>query len=224
MQILTDSEKQEIMDTNHLLIEDRYTKEQIIHAENLRKELRETGYEHTHLSEELRAEKEGSLLRLNKVQAKLSELHIALRDAPPKPISPTEAITEIADLLQRRIYFEYATAKRRFLKYCDADSVVAVCLKDMMVCRARALFFMPLQMELTCKPDIEKLREVMEEVNKRITDTCSSNPTDPVGMYNQEAALRVMQETCLVGIFDMLNDIFVGVEVWEMIYIGEKNE
>lgn len=75
-----------------------YTKEQIICAENLREELREAGYEHTRLSEELRiSEKEGALLKLNKVQAKLSELHMALRDAPPKPISPDEAITEIEE-------------------------------------------------------------------------------------------------------------------------------
>lgn len=193
-----------------------YTKEQIICAENLREELREAGYEHTRLSEELRiSEKEGALLKLNKVQAKLSELHMALRDAPPKPISPDEAITEIDDLLQRRIYFEYASAKKRFLKYCDADSVVAVCLKDVMVNRAKASFFMSLRMELTRNPDIEKLRGVTEEVSKRIMDIHSSIPTDPVEMYSQEAAIQVMQETCLVGIFDLINDIFIGVEVWE---------
>lgn len=211
-----------------------YTKGQILQAEELRKEIREVRWEHTLFFngvEDAAGDKKEYLLRkLNKIRTRLSELNEDMLIVSPLPINPSQAINDLNGLYQQDFHDPYVWSRKRFIVCCKTDPDVAISffLQDMMLARAKASFFMPLQMGLYQGLDIDKLRNVITEIKEQImkeqimkepdvSDSFSPERT-LIDVYRHNAALQIMgKDMCFISIFDRMNAIFAGVEVWQIL-------
>lgn len=209
-----------------------YTKDEILHAIELRNEQSELRKEHDSLSEEKHTAKGGkkaSLTRqLKKAHTRLLELNVILLDLAPPPLEPEEAIVEISAIVQV-VQGTYDEAKARFMEHCVDNPSYAIkyCLENMMIAGAKADFLKYIHKTLQSDlANLDALKKVVEDTRERImnehvlrVDSLStSRESNLVDEYKHEAAIQLMQKRmAFTNVFDQMNLIFTGVEVRQIL-------
>lgn len=209
-----------------------YTKDGILHAIELRREQDELRIEYDLLAAEKHTAKGGkksSLTRkLKKAHTRLLELNAALRDAPPSPREPDEAIVEIGAIIQI-IQDTYESAKATFMKHCqdNPDYAIKYCLENMMIAQARVHFFRyVVKMIESESMTLSSLRRSVHDTRERImnehvlnVDSLStSRENNLLNEYKHEAAVQLLQKRmAFTSVFDQMDSIFTGVDTWRIL-------
>lgn len=212
-----------------------YTKDEILHAIELRKEQSELRKEHELLVAEkhtaIGGKKAGLTRKLKKVYTRLLELNAALCDAPPSPLEPNEAIVAIGDVIQL-ILGTYDSAKATFMEHCaeNPDYAVKYCLKNMMIAGAQVDFLRYISKVLKSEPanpdGLVVLKKtvgdtkdrIMNEYVLNVNSLSTSKESNLLDEYKREAAVQLMQKRmAFTSIFDQMDSIFAGVEVWQIL-------
>ncbi len=213
-----------------------YTKDEILHAIKLRNERIELRKEHESLEAEGRrakgSKKSGLTRKLNKVHTRILELNAALRDAPPSPLKPDEAIAEIRDIVQF-ILGTYDSAKAQFMEECatNPDYAIKYCLENMVITKAKVDFLRHISKVLqsdclhldTLKKVVGDTRErIMNEHVLNVDSLSTSRESNLLDEYKHEAAIQLMQKRmAFTNVFDQMDNVFTGVEVWQILNESE---
>lgn len=208
-----------------------YTKDEILHAIELRSEQVGLHKEHESIAIAKHIAKGGeksSLTRkLKKAHTRMLELNAALLNAPPLPLKPDEAIVKIGIIVQS-IQAAYESARASFMEHCatNPDYAVKYCLEDMMVTKAYVDFFRHIDKVLQSGPDLDALKKVvgdtreriMNEVVLNVASLSTSRESNLLDEYKHDAAIQLMQKRmAFTNVFDQIDNIFVGVEVWRVL-------
>ena len=210
-----------------------YTKEQIIHAEELRNERIELRKEHDSLLGERHIVEGGwsrklSLTRkINKVHARILELNATLRDASPSPLEPEGAIREIG-IIVKDVKDDYDKERYRFIEHVgdDPEYVIRNCLENMMIAKAKVHFFRPISKILQSDPTLDVLKKsvndtlmsIMNDHILKIDSPSTSRESNLLDEYKHEAAVKLLQKRMAsTNVFDQIDNIFAGVEMWRIL-------
>ena len=210
-----------------------YTKEQILHAEELRNERIGLHKEHDRLSGEGRVAKgsrKSSLTRkMNKVHARILELNSILRDAPQSPLEPDEAIREIVIIIEG-MQSAYDSNKTEFVRHCadfHPEYAIRYFLEDMMIAKAKVDFFRYISETLQSDPvSLDEIEKVVHDTRERIMDEHVLNIDSPstsresnlLDEYKYEAAVKLLQKRMSsTNVFDQIDNIFAGIEMWRIL-------
>lgn len=206
-----------------------YTKDEILHAIELRKEWNAARLEHTDLSRE-QAEAKGSrkaglTRRLNKVHTRILELNVILLDLAPPPMEPDEAITAIEDIVLA-ILTTADSAKAHFLEHCqnNPDYAVKYHLTDMLLAKAKVDFFRHISKVLQSDSTLDMLKKVVSDTRERImnehvlsiTNLSTARESNLLDDCKHEAAVQLLQKRmAFTNVFEQMDGVFSGVEVWQ---------
>ncbi len=209
-----------------------YIKDEILHAIELRGEQIGLREEYELLAAEKHTAtggKKSSLTRkFKKVHTRLLELNAALLDAPPPPLKPDEAIVEIAGIVQI-IQDTYESDKAAFIEHCadNPEHAVKYYLEDMMIAKAKVGFLRHIHKTLQSDPaNLDALKKVVEDTREwimnehvlNIDSLSTSRESNLLDAYRHEAAIQLMQKRmAFTNVFDQMDSIFTGVEVWHIL-------